>query len=211
MQMEKSYSPTLEKGVGDSSPRKETEFGDMGMKNIAVCDQEESSLDTTEMSDSFIVDIENLSQDTVQEISSNSRISVKLQRNLSRKGSQRAERNKTTLASSGVTDGSSDGSKTAGTLSTGGCNPDKSTPAPVMSSGSKELSKQPQQAITITAENRFNCRRSFKQRTSASIIDPRRVLFYFATLSSVGTLLLIYFTLSITKFSGDSTTHAQYQ
>ncbi|XP_076893734.1 uncharacterized protein LOC143545804 [Bidens hawaiensis] len=41
---------------------------------------------------------------------------------------------------------------------------------------------------------------SFKQ---TSIINPRRILFFFATLSSMGTILLIYFTLSLAKRNND--------
>ncbi|KAL8259348.1 hypothetical protein R6Q59_027301 [Mikania micrantha] len=41
---------------------------------------------------------------------------------------------------------------------------------------------------------------SFKQ---TSIINPTRIVFFFATLSSMGTILLIYFTLSMAKYNGD--------
>jgi len=39
-------------------------------------------------------------------------------------------------------------------------------------------------------------------RRPAPWLDPRRVVFLFATLSSVGTLILLYFTLSMTKMDG---------
>ncbi|PIA31909.1 hypothetical protein AQUCO_04700047v1 [Aquilegia coerulea] len=194
----------IPKLIGDSVSMTEIQFGDMGIQKIAISDQDDNSLGTTEMSDSFIVDIENLSIGSVKDISANSRIS--LQRNLSRKGSQRGERNKTTLASSGVTDGTSNACLTAG-----GCDSDTSILSPKVSLEPKEqINKQPQQTITITAENRCSSgRRYFKQRTS-SCIDPRRVLFFFATLSSMGTIILLYFTLSIGKFSGDNnSTQAQ--
>ncbi|XP_024984496.1 uncharacterized protein LOC112520362 [Cynara cardunculus var. scolymus] len=42
---------------------------------------------------------------------------------------------------------------------------------------------------------------SFKQ---TSVINPRRILFFFATLSSMGTILLIYFTLSMARHNGDN-------
>ncbi|KAI6704474.1 hypothetical protein NL676_007436 [Syzygium grande] len=43
-------------------------------------------------------------------------------------------------------------------------------------------------------------RRSGSRRTSLSWVpDPKRILFFFATLSSIGTILLIYFTLFITE------------
>lgn len=41
---------------------------------------------------------------------------------------------------------------------------------------------------------------SFKQ---TSVINPRKILFFFATLSSMGTILLIYFTLSMARHNGD--------
>ncbi|KAF5182319.1 hypothetical protein FRX31_028099 [Thalictrum thalictroides] len=192
----------IPKLIGDSVSLTEIQFGEMGIQKIAISDQDDNSLGTTDMSDSFIVDIENLSIGSVnKDISANSRIS--LQRNLSRKGSQRVERNKTTLASSGVTDGSSNAC-----LTSGECDSDASILSPKVSLESKEkINKQPQQTITITAENRCNSgRRYFKQRTS-SCIDPRRVLIFFATLSSMGTIILLYFTLSLSH--GDNSTQAQ--
>ncbi|KAI3829365.1 hypothetical protein L1987_03487 [Smallanthus sonchifolius] len=62
-------------------------------------------------------------------------------------------------------------------------------------------------ATTTTAtgtpmKSKLICKRStsFKQ---TSIINPTRIVFFFATLSSMGTILLIYFTLSMAKYSGD--------
>lgn len=50
------------------------------------------------------------------------------------------------------------------------------------------------------AGGKCTIRRSASRRTSLSrILYPKRILFFFATLSSVGTILLIYFTLCITK------------
>ncbi|KAF0905267.1 hypothetical protein E2562_003868 [Oryza meyeriana var. granulata] len=42
-----------------------------------------------------------------------------------------------------------------------------------------------------------------RRRQPAPWLDPRRVVFFFATLSSVGTLILLYFTLSMSKMGGD--------
>ncbi|XP_030533300.1 uncharacterized protein LOC115742912 isoform X2 [Rhodamnia argentea] len=61
--------------------------------------------------------------------------------------------------------------------------------------------------ITVTSgsigsanESRFALRRNSFRRSSPSwILDPKRIVFIFATLSSMGTILLIYFTLSISK------------
>ncbi|KAI3745442.1 hypothetical protein L1987_58554 [Smallanthus sonchifolius] len=47
--------------------------------------------------------------------------------------------------------------------------------------------------------------RSFKQ---SSIINPRRILMFFATLSSMGTVLLICLTLSMSRYNEDDNSHA---
>ncbi|KAK1424499.1 hypothetical protein QVD17_19829 [Tagetes erecta] len=47
--------------------------------------------------------------------------------------------------------------------------------------------------------------RSFKQ---SSMINPRRILMFFATLSSMGTVLLICLTLSMSKYNEDDNSHA---
>ncbi|KAJ0836453.1 hypothetical protein HanRHA438_Chr16g0767121 [Helianthus annuus] len=47
--------------------------------------------------------------------------------------------------------------------------------------------------------------RSFKQ---SSIINPRRLLMFFATLSSMGTVLLICLTLSMSRYTEDDNSHA---
>ncbi|RZC31648.1 hypothetical protein D0Y65_002482 [Glycine soja] len=46
-------------------------------------------------------------------------------------------------------------------------------------------------------------RRNSFRRPSSWAIDPKRVLLFFATLSSMGTMLLIYFTLTISKQSAE--------
>ncbi|KAL4585474.1 hypothetical protein LXL04_010095 [Taraxacum kok-saghyz] len=45
---------------------------------------------------------------------------------------------------------------------------------------------------------------SFKQ---SSMINPRRILFFFATLSTMGTILLICLTLSMAKYNEDDNSH----
>ncbi|MBA0723486.1 hypothetical protein Golax_004063 [Gossypium laxum] len=58
--------------------------------------------------------------------------------------------------------------------------------------------------ITAATESRFSLRRnSFRRYPPPWLLDPRRILMLFATLSSMGTILLIYFTLSIRKMNGD--------
>ncbi|KAL5730933.1 hypothetical protein ACHQM5_003710 [Ranunculus cassubicifolius] len=169
-----------------------SDFGEMGVQKIEVSNHNESSMGTAEMSDSFILDMENLSpQINKDNYSPNPRLFVKLQRNLSRKGSPRGERNKTPLAASGLADAFSNVN-----LSAGGGDPYTTTPT------QESINKQSQQTITIMAEN-CSSRKYVKNRTS--FIDPKRVLLFFATMSSMGTIVLIYFTLSISKFSGGTT------
>ncbi|PKA46396.1 hypothetical protein AXF42_Ash020287 [Apostasia shenzhenica] len=50
------------------------------------------------------------------------------------------------------------------------------------------------------------CRRHAGRRPSPWL-DPRRVLVFFATLSSMGTLILLYFTLFMGKFHDDDVNH----
>ncbi|KAE8689711.1 Detected protein of unknown function [Hibiscus syriacus] len=58
-------------------------------------------------------------------------------------------------------------------------------------------------SITAATESRFNPRRNSCRRPPPPwLLDPKRVLMLFATLSSIGTILLIYFTLSMSK-NGD--------
>ncbi|KAK3035093.1 hypothetical protein RJ639_032595, partial [Escallonia herrerae] len=57
---------------------------------------------------------------------------------------------------------------------------------------------------TPTGGNRYGNRKfSFGRSSSSWSIDPRRILLIFATLSSMGTILLIYFTLSMGKLGED--------
>ncbi|KAI3948746.1 hypothetical protein MKX01_022160 [Papaver californicum] len=74
-----------------------------------------------------------------------------------------------------------------------------------------------QQMVTVAAAESNNNSKLMKKRShskhhnqlkSASqprnwMMDPRRILFFLASLSSMGTVILIYFTLSIGKFNGD--------
>ncbi|KAK4759732.1 hypothetical protein SAY87_022863 [Trapa incisa] len=93
------------------------------------------------------------------------------------------------------------------------------SPSPRDSGGSERLiagsvdhgnnSTQNHHQITITAanigtagESRYGRRNSFRRAPSVSpwwILDPKRILLIFATLSSIGTIMLIYFTLSMGK------------
>ncbi|XP_078157107.1 uncharacterized protein LOC144552939 [Carex rostrata] len=56
----------------------------------------------------------------------------------------------------------------------------------------------------VTANPGGKCRR-LNSRRSPQWINPRRVLFTFATVSSMGTLILLYFTLSMGKMTMENT------
>ncbi|CAJ1925079.1 unnamed protein product [Sphenostylis stenocarpa] len=97
-----------------------------------------------------------------------------------------------------------------GTL-VGPCAPEK--PAE-MAVGSMDYSINPHvyQQIAMTTNNisgnptESKCsitRRNSFRRPSSWALDPKRVLLFFATLSSMGTMLLIYFTLTSKKQSSD--------
>ncbi|KAL0353224.1 UNVERIFIED_CONTAM: hypothetical protein Sangu_0903700 [Sesamum angustifolium] len=160
-------------------------------------------------SDSFVVDMERFSHLTEKDMNANSRITLvvwgmkKLQRNLSRKVSARSgekkiiatnERDTTLLATS-----------PRATLH-GGSTPEKPV-AVVM--GPTDHSTVPQLHHQISFTNGTvgsECggkRFSFRRSSHSWTIDPRRILLFFATLSCVGTIVLIYFTLSMGKLSGD--------
>ncbi|KAK6133362.1 hypothetical protein DH2020_032901 [Rehmannia glutinosa] len=153
---------------------------------------------------SFVVDMRRLSHLTEKDINSNSRIT--LQRNHSRKGSSRGgekknpstsnQRNATMLANSPTA-----------TLH-GGVQLEK--PALLVAMGPTEPSVIPQHHHQITINNgaAAECKRGgkrfgFRHSQTTWSIDPRRILMFFATLSTMGTILLIYFTLSMSKLNED--------
>ncbi|KAH6831383.1 hypothetical protein C2S53_016283 [Perilla frutescens var. hirtella] len=159
-------------------------------------------------SDSFVVDMERFSHLIEKDTNSvNSRIT--LQRNLSRKGSIRTGERKVTSIERDV---SMLATSPRATFH-GGSVPEKSA---VVAVGTHDHSISPQVHHQITITNggisstaavetksggkRFSFRRS---SPSSWTIDPRRILFFFATLSCMGTILLIYFTLSMGKLNGD--------
>ncbi|CAN1222291.1 hypothetical protein LINGRAPRIM_LOCUS539 [Linum grandiflorum] len=135
---------------------------------------------------------------TSKESYANSRIT--LQRSLSRKGFIR---------------GGGGGDKKAAEASSaalvGGSMPEMGTKTTTTVAHSANSNGQGHHQITITSaasnikatttvDGRCAVRRnSFKRSQASWLLDPRKVLFFFATLSSIGTLLLICFTLSIVQ------------
>ncbi|KAG9454173.1 hypothetical protein H6P81_007077 [Aristolochia fimbriata] len=139
---------------------------------------------TTEGGDSFVLDMESLSSHVVGKDFNS------LQRSLSRKGSQRGDRK--------LHQRETDDSPTKGALGGGVCTAEKVVVIPVGGTTGSE-------PVTNMESNRS--RRYCNRRSSW--IDPKRVLLLFATLSSMGTIILIYFTLSMGKINGDNAVAAQ--
>lgn len=202
-----------------SSINEVSELEEKGAQKISVSHQINGLEDYTaqKASDSFIVDIERFASShlsTDKDVNANSRI-TKLQRSLSRKGSQqRGGEKKSSPIANGERDYGSIAISPRASLLQGG---DSGTPEKpmVLVVGATEHSHNPQVHNPITimtgslagpAESKSSAvsrRFSFRRSSPPSwIIDPRRILFFFATLSSVGTILLIYFTLSMNKFGG---------
>ncbi|XP_004293255.1 PREDICTED: uncharacterized protein LOC101307567 isoform X2 [Fragaria vesca subsp. vesca] len=172
----------------------------MGTQKISVSDHINGFHYTADKSDSFVIDMESFNHAiTDKDVTANSRTS----RNLSRKGSQRVGEKKIS------TNGNSndrDVSASAVTSPTGPLTPKK--PTVVAGTADHPGSPQVHHQITVTAANigttadgRCVVRRNSFRRSSSWAVDPKRVLFFFATLSSIGTILLIYFTLAIGKYN----------
>ncbi|XP_022777396.1 uncharacterized protein LOC111318794 isoform X2 [Durio zibethinus] len=182
-------------------------------QKISVSDHINGFQYTNYKPDSFVIDMESFSHGgTSKEINPNSRIT--LQRSLSRKGSQRGDKKIITpnCVNSNSSSTLDDRDSVAATNPSyrGSSTLEKPTAVAV---GSTDYASNPQvhHQITITTGNiaaatdsRFSLRRnSFRRSPPPWLLDPRRILMFFATLSSMGTILLIYFTLSVSKMNGD--------
>ncbi|XP_056159776.1 uncharacterized protein LOC115677848 isoform X1 [Syzygium oleosum] len=188
----------------------------MGTQKISVSDHMNGL--QAEKSDDLVIDMESFSHlvpSPCKDINSR----VTLQRSLSRKGSQRVSEDKVISNASAADKNESQPGIVLATSSPRG------TPrASLLGSNSMDAATmaalgttdhasklQNHHQITVTSgsigsanESRFTIRRNSFRRSSPSwILDPKRILFIFATLSSMGTILLIYFTLSISKSSPD--------
>ncbi|KAI3742960.1 hypothetical protein L1987_60659 [Smallanthus sonchifolius] len=152
-------------------------FEKKGTQEICVCDE-----NLKMKSDSFQVDMESFSHLTNKDDAHNSRFN--LPRSLSRKGEEKKMSNPRV---------------------------DNEKDAIFSPKGTNEPQHHHQITIITTAvaatgtptKSLLGGKRSssFKQ---TSIINPTRILFFFATLSSMGTILLIYFTLSMAKHNKDN-------
>ncbi|CAI0407090.1 unnamed protein product [Linum tenue] len=183
-------------------------------QKISVVDHINGFQYSPERSDNFVINME--------ESYSNPRIT--LQRGFSRKGSFRAgagsyggsekkvnsngsvskERESAATAASSPGAGPGVGGGGERGLLLGSSTPEKGT---VEGQGHHQItitSAAGSIKATTAVEGRSPSRRnSFKRHQSSWLLDPRKVLFFFATLSSLGTLLLIYFTLSIASVQSD--------
>ncbi|XP_057961968.1 uncharacterized protein LOC131153577 isoform X2 [Malania oleifera] len=169
-----------------------------------------------EKSDTFVVDLDGFSHAVDKDAPKNSRIS--LQRSFSRKGTHRGGGGGEKKAYSGGTAIDRDPisaapSPRAAALSGESMMREKSSMVVRLGTAAEHQSVNPQvhHQITITAANIGNAESprvlkrcpSRRSPSSSCFLDPRRVLFFFATLSSMGTILLIYLTLSVGKMGAD--------
>ncbi|XP_057450302.1 uncharacterized protein LOC130741420 [Lotus japonicus] len=172
--------------------------------DLPSCSSEDIDDDAfAEKPDSFVIDMDafsSSSKDNTTNANANSRIT----RSHSRKGLQRGGDRKVNGNATLLDD-------TVPLLCSpkGPCTPEKSA---VMAVGSLD---HVHHEITITASNmsgttssESKCitRRNSFRRPSSWALDPKRVLLFFATLSSMGAMLLIYFTLTISRESVDDWT-----
>ncbi|XP_073030129.1 uncharacterized protein [Primulina eburnea] len=160
-------------------------------------------------SDSFVVEMDRFSLPVEKDISGYSRIT--LQRNLSRKGSGKCgEKKISSILGPNESDACMLSTSPRATLH-GSSKPEKPTVVVALGATDHATTHQPHHQITINGsmnngpeESKCgNKRFSFRRSPPSLTIDPRRILFLFATLSSIGTIILIYFTLSMTKINGD--------
>ncbi|CAA0835938.1 Unknown protein [Striga hermonthica] len=144
-------------------------------------------------SDSCVVDMERFSHLMEKDINNNRNSRITLQRNISRKGSFK----------NGDMKIKDDNRETVTTSPKAGSTPEKPR---VVAVGAANLSHH---QITITGGSpaadikSTGGRFGFRRAQPVRICDPKRILFLFATLSSMGTILLIYFTLSMEKLNGE--------
>ncbi|KAK9133527.1 hypothetical protein Scep_013055 [Stephania cephalantha] len=151
-------------------------------------------------SDSFVVDMgrfsDGLGHPDKEMMSPNSRITVKMPRSFSRKGSQISQ------GPVGVADSSSNVTSLGG-----GCTAEnkKFTISPSIPSETKQFTTiEGAHVINIPGETKLMKSHSRQRSWNARLISPRRVLLFFATISSMGTLLLLYFTLSMARAEMES-------
>ncbi|EYU27833.1 hypothetical protein ABFS82_13G120700 [Erythranthe guttata] len=160
-------------------------------------------------SDSFVVDMERFSHILEKDINAHSRIT--LQRNLSRKGTARTGENKVDRDTALL----AISPKAAALHGGGGSTPEKAEGVVAVGPTDQSITPQVHHQITITngslngvpaaVESKLGGRRFSFRRSSPPTwtLNPKRIFLFFATLSCMGTMVLIYFTLSMGNFKGD--------
>ncbi|RDX66958.1 hypothetical protein CR513_54220, partial [Mucuna pruriens] len=175
---------------------------------------------TPEKTDSFVIDMDAFSSGINKDATNanananaNSRITPqkKLQRSLSRKGSQRLGDRKVNSNATLYDKDTVPAICSPKATVAGPCTLEKPA-GMVVGPTDHSINPHIHHQITMTANNmsgtptESKCmtrRNSFRRPSSSWALDPKRVLLFFATLSSMGTMLLIYFTLAINKQSAD--------
>lgn len=192
------------------SSSKPFELNKMGTQKISVSDQTNRLQCNNFDSDSFIVDVERLSLLADKDATT---ANSGLTKSLPRKASQQKGAEKMINRSTG-------NEKDTGVVASissprvGDSTPEKPMVVTVATTKDQPMSPGVHHQITIVTGNVGTCnagerrswsdgkRFSFRRSSPASwAVDPRRILLFFATLSSMGTILLIYFTLSMGRQS----------
>ncbi|KAE9618615.1 hypothetical protein Lal_00047761 [Lupinus albus] len=206
--MEVAEIPKLDSSC--SSEGLESEEKKMESQKILVSEQRNAYQYKAEEADSFVIDMNSFSPHIInKDPITNSRIT--LQRSLSRKGSQRGGDRKVN-GNDTLHDRDTVSATCSPKAAMVGSKSHTAEKTAVVAVGSTNHSTNTQlhHQITITASNicsstttttesKSITRRSSFRRPSSWFLDPKRVLLFFATLSSMGTMLLIYFTLTISK------------
>ncbi|MED6126151.1 hypothetical protein PIB30_075593 [Stylosanthes scabra] len=199
--------PKLDSSPPSSTLESEEKKMEGGAQRISVSDHINAYQCTAEKADSFVIDMDSFSSPINKDTSN---INPRITRNLSRKGSQRVGERK---VNGNVSLHERDTVPTTSSpkAAMAGCNTlEKSTA--VGSTNQSTNSPQSHHQITInasnmcstpTTESKSATRRNSFRRSSSWLLDPKRVLLIFATLSSMGTLLLIFFTIAISKQNTD--------
>ncbi|VVB12226.1 unnamed protein product [Arabis nemorensis] len=173
--------------------------------------------------DGFVtIDVESFSPVFNKDFSSSSSPRITMQRNVSRKGSPRSNNERKLHCDSNGNDKETSfpqsplrGSSTPEMPGIVG----PTDHAGTATTATTAVSASPLHQITVTTaaattgnmisdqnrERRFGFARktSFKRSHNSWMLDPKKIVLFFATLSSMGSILLIIFTLSIRSSSGD--------
>ncbi|CAI9787883.1 unnamed protein product [Fraxinus pennsylvanica] len=198
-------NPKLVDSGSDDNLSSNCEFEEKGNQKVLFCDHVKGLEQQGIKSDSFVIDMERFEKD----INTKSRIT--LQRNLSRKGSLRVGEKKINQSTSNdIRKASMVATAPRGEALHGGSRLEMPV-LQTLGAVDQAINLPVHNQITVmngtvgntAIERKYGGKRfSFRRSSSSSwAIDPRRILIFFATLSSMGTILLIYLTLSMRKLN----------